>query len=75
LYVLITAKYTWRVHKTNDDILNELKATSVLDKIMSYETIQHVNRLPRSRLPNLLKMYAPRGRRNQGRPLKRLQDK
>jgi hypothetical protein len=30
--------------------------------------------MPRSRLPNLLTNYAPRGIRNQGRPLKRLLD-
>jgi hypothetical protein len=55
-------------------MLSELKLTSVLDKIISYETerIQHVNRMPRSRLTNLLIKYAPRGESNQGRPLKRL---
>jgi hypothetical protein len=58
-----TAKYTRRDHKTNERILNELKVTSILDKITSYknEWIQHINRMPRSILPNLLKMYAPRG--------------
>jgi hypothetical protein len=62
-----TAKYTWRVHKTSEEILNELKVTSVLDKITSYKSdwIQHVNRMPRSRLPNLLTKYTPRGIRNQ----------
>jgi hypothetical protein len=69
-----TAKYTWRDHKTNEEILNELKVTSVLDKITSYKSdwIQHTNRMPRSGLPNLLTKYAPRGIRNQGRPLNRL---
>jgi hypothetical protein len=69
-----TAKYTWRVHKTSEEILNELKVTSVLDKITSYKSdwIQHVNGMPRSRLPNLLTKYTPRGIRNQCRPLKRL---
>jgi hypothetical protein len=47
-----------------------------LDKITNYRSdwIQHVNRTPRSRLPNLLTKYAPRGIRNQGRPLKMLLD-
>jgi hypothetical protein len=27
-----TAKYTWRDHKTNEEILKELKATSILDQ-------------------------------------------
>jgi hypothetical protein len=68
-----TAKYTWRDHRTNDEILYELKVTSILDNITSYksEWIQHVNRIPRSRLPNLLTKFAPRGIRNQTRPLKR----
>jgi hypothetical protein len=33
-----TAKYTWRDHKTNEEILNELKVTSILDKITSYNS-------------------------------------
>jgi hypothetical protein len=71
-----TAKYTWRDHKTNEEILNELKVTSILDKITSYKSdwIQHINGMPRSRLPNLLTKYARRGTRNQGRPLKWLLD-
>jgi hypothetical protein len=32
-----TAKYTWKDHKTNEEIINELKVTSVLDKITSYK--------------------------------------
>jgi hypothetical protein len=40
-----TAKYTWRDHKTNEEIINELKVTSLLDKITSYKRdwIQHIN--------------------------------
>jgi hypothetical protein len=69
-----TAKYTWRAHKTNEEITNELKVTSVFDKITSYKSdwMQHINRIPGSRLPNLLTKYTPRDTRNQGRPLKRL---
>jgi hypothetical protein len=69
-----TEKYTWRDHKTNEEIINELKVTSILDKIISYKRdwIQHKIRMPRSRFPILLTKYAPRGIRNQGRPLKRL---
>jgi hypothetical protein len=63
-----TAKHTWRDHKTNEEILNKLKVTSILDKITSYKSdwIQHINRMPGSRLPNLSTKYAPRGIRNQG---------
>jgi hypothetical protein len=33
-----------------------------------------VNRMPRNRLPRIMKHYSPSGRRNHGRPLKRLLD-
>ena len=36
--------------------------------------IQHVNRMPRNRLPRVMKHYSPAGRRNHGRPFKRLLD-
>jgi hypothetical protein len=50
-FIRKTAKYTWRDHKTNEEILNKLKVTSTLDNITSYKTegIQHVNRIPRSK--------------------------
>jgi hypothetical protein len=35
---------------------------------------KHVNRMPRNRLPRVMKHYSPTGRRNYGRPLKRLLD-
>jgi hypothetical protein len=60
-----TSKYTWRDHKTDEETLNELNVT---------EWIQHVNRNPRSKSPNLFKKNAQIGIRNQGRPLKRLVD-
>jgi hypothetical protein len=71
-----TAKYTYRDHKANEEISNELKITSILDRITSYKSdwIQHVSRTPRSRLPNLLTKYASRGVKTQGIPLKRLLD-
>ena len=39
-----------------------------------YIQIQHVTRIPRNRLPRVMKHYPPTGRRNHGRPLKRLLD-
>jgi hypothetical protein len=36
--------------------------------------IQHVNRMPRNRLPRVMKHCCPTGRRNHGRTLKRLLD-
>jgi hypothetical protein len=62
--------------KTNEEILHILKVNSILDKIKSYKTecIQHVKRIPPSRLANLLRKYALRGIRNQGRPLRLLDE-
>jgi len=36
--------------------------------------LQHINKTPHNRLPGILKNHRPTGRRNQGRPLKRLLD-
>jgi hypothetical protein len=72
----ITARYTWTDHKTNTEIEKKWNITPVLDKIQGYKRnwIQHVNRIPRNILHRLIKNYTPKGRRNQGRPLKRLLD-
>ena len=47
-----------------------------MDKLLEYKRnwIQRVNRMPRNRLPRVIKYYFPTGRRNYGRPLKRLLD-
>ena len=62
-----TARYTWTDYKTNAQIGKELKITSNLDKLLEYKRswIQNVNRMPRNRLPSVMK---------HGRPLKRLLD-
>jgi hypothetical protein len=72
----LEAGYTWTDHKTNTQITKELKITPILNKLLEYKTnwIQHVNRIPRNRLPRVMKHYSPTGRRNYGRPLKRLVD-
>ena len=48
----------------------------ILEKLLEYKRswIQHVNRMPRNRLSRVIKYYSPTGRRNYGRPLKRLLD-
>jgi len=71
-----TAGYTRTDYKTNTQIAKELKITPVLDKLLEYKRnwIQHVNRMPRNRLPRIMKGYTKNGRRNHGRPLKRLLD-
>ena len=75
-YMRRTAGYTWTDYKTNAQIAKELKMTPILDKLLEYKRswIQYVNRVPRNRLPRVMKHYSPTGRRNHGRPLKRLLD-
>ena len=64
-YMRRTAEYTWTDYKTNTQITKELKVTPVLDKLLAYKRnwIQHVNRMPRNRLPRVMKHYSPTGRR------------
>jgi DNA-binding sugar fermentation-stimulating protein len=73
-YVRRTAGYIWTDYKTNAQIAKELKITPTLEKLLEYKRkwIQYVNRMPRNRLPRVMKYYSPTGRRNYGRPLKRL---
>jgi len=75
-YMRRTAGYTWTDYKTNTQITKELKITLILDKLPEYKRnwIQHINRMPRNRLPRVIKYYSLTGRRNHGRPLKRLLD-
>jgi len=75
-YMRRTSGYTWTDYKTNTQITKELKITPILDKLLEYKRnwIQHVNRMPRNRLPRVMKHYSPTGRRNYDRPLKRLLD-
>ena len=76
-YMRITAGYIWVDYKTNAQIAKELKITPILDKLLEYKRnwIQYVNRMPCNRLPRVMKHYSPTGRRNHGRPLKRLLDR
>jgi hypothetical protein len=75
-YVRRTAGYTRTGYKTNIQIAKDLKITPILNKLLEYKSnwIQHANRMPRNRLPRVMKHYYPAGRRNHGRPLKRLLD-
>ena len=69
-YMRITAGYTWDRLQNNEHIAKELKITPILDKLLEYKRswIQHVNRMPRNRLPRVMKHYCPTGRWNHGRP-------
>jgi hypothetical protein len=75
-HMRITTGYTGTDYKTNTQIAKELKISPILDKLQEYSRnrIQHVNRIPRNRLPRVMKHYSPTGRKNHGRPLKRLLD-
>jgi hypothetical protein len=63
-------------YKTNTQIAKEFKITPIIDKLLECKSnwIQHVNRMPRNRLPRVMKHYCRTGRRNHGRSLKRLLD-
>jgi len=75
-YMRRTAGYTLADYKTNEQIAKDLKIIRTLDNLLEYKRswIQHVNRMPLNRLPRVMKHYCPTGRRNHGRPLKRLLD-
>jgi hypothetical protein len=75
-YMRRTAGYIWTGYKTNAQIAKEFKITPILDKLLEYKRnrIEHVNRMPRNRLPRVMKHYSPTDRRNHGSPLKRLLD-
>jgi hypothetical protein len=65
------AGYTWTDYKTNTQIAKELKISPILDKLLEYKRnwihwIQHVNRMPRNRLPRVMKHYSPTGGSNHG---------
>jgi hypothetical protein len=75
-YIRTIAGYIWTDYKTNTQIAKNLKITPILDKLLEYKRnwIQHVNSRPRNRLPRVMKHYSPPGRRNHGRPFKRVLD-
>jgi hypothetical protein len=51
-----TAGYPWTYHKTITEIAKQLNITLVLDKIQDYKRkLIYVNRMPRNRLPRLIK--------------------
>jgi len=66
-----TAESTWTDYKTNTEFAKELNKTPSLDKIQKNgrNGLQHIKRMPRLRLPRMIKNYKPKGRRDQGRPL------
>ena len=74
-YMRRIAGYTWTDYKTNAEIAKELTITPILEILLEYKRNWiHVNRMPRNRLPRVMKHFSTTGRRNHGRPLKRLLD-
>jgi hypothetical protein len=75
-YLRRTAGYTLLNHKRNEEILEELHVTPLEDKLCTYrhKWFQHVHRMEDNRLPKQLLNYHPKGRRQLGKPLKRLLD-
>jgi hypothetical protein len=61
-------------YKTNLQIAKKFKNNSNFGLEYKRNWIQHVNRMPCNRLPRIMKHYSRTGRRNHGRPLKRLLD-
>jgi hypothetical protein len=55
-YMRRTAGYTWTDYKTNIQIAKELKLTPIFYKLLEYKRHwkEHVNRMPRNRLPRVL---------------------
>jgi hypothetical protein len=68
--------YIWSDLKEITEILEELKVTPMQDQISNYKTDwrDRVNRMSRSRLAKLIRQYIPKGRRDQGRPMKKMTD-
>ena len=64
-YTRRTAGYTGTDYKTNTQIAKELKIITILEKLLEFKRnwIKHVNRMPRNRLPRVMKHYSPTGRR------------
>jgi hypothetical protein len=71
-----TAGYTLLDHKRKEEILEELRVSSLEEKPCTYRhnSLQHVYRVEGYRLSKQLLNNHPKERRRPGRPLKRLLD-
>ena len=70
------AGYTLYDKEHNEDIRTELKIFNVKDRINDTRTnwLEHTERMPKNRLPQILLEYQPRGKRRVGRPITRWRD-
>jgi hypothetical protein len=71
-----TAGYTLFEHTRNEEILKELKAEPVHEKLRRYKSncLRHVTRMNSSRMAKIVLNCRPNRRRRLGRPSKRLLD-
>jgi hypothetical protein len=71
-----TAWCTLFDHTRNEEILEELKAEPVDEKLRRYKSnlLRYVTRMNSSRMEKIVLNCRPNGRRRLGRPLKRLLD-
>jgi hypothetical protein len=69
-----TAGYTIFDHKRNDEISENLTVEAVDEKLRRYKSkwLRHIARMSNKRIPKIMLIYRPNGRRRLGRPLKRL---
>jgi hypothetical protein len=75
-YLRRRAEYTFLDDKRNEEILRELHVTSLQEKLCTHRRswFQYVHRMEDNRLRKQLINYHPKGRRQLGRPRKRLLD-
>jgi len=71
-----TAEYTLFDHKTNEEILEELRVEPDDEKLRRYKSnwLLHVTRMNNNRMPEIMMKLRLNRRRRLGRPLKRLLD-
>lgn len=71
-----SAGYTLLNKKKNADIMNELRATSIIVKIRNYRRRwnEHINRIEEERSPKRISAYKLIGKRSRGRPKRKLVD-
>jgi hypothetical protein len=70
------AGYVWTDYTTDSEIAKEINITTLLGKIQEYRrnSLQHIKRTTRNKLPGIIKSYRTTGIRNQEQPIKRLLD-
>ena len=70
------AGYTLFDKKHNEDIRTELQIYNVKDRINDTRSnwLEHIERMPKNRLPQVLLEHQPRGKRRVGRPITRWRD-